>query len=249
MSGSSLVTGLASQPGFYGKLLSHGDFVGRGLSRRFVDIWDRWLQSSLATSEQALGMEWLECYLHAPIWRFALGSGICGDDAWIGVLMPSVDKVGRHFPLTIAVAIPSKAALNETLARADRWYNRIETLALSTLNDDFQLPEFESELQLTPLPIWSGRSNFRPFAGRGTRPPQCAVWLLQPDSERVNAALFASTYPIWSNFRLDGQSLWASAGSEDMYPALVTSQSLPPATRFPAFVCGKWDEHGWRTNR
>jgi type VI secretion system protein ImpM len=88
--------------GFCGKLPARGDFVAGGLPRRFAEAWHDWLQSVLATSRRALGEDWLPIWLEAPIWRFALSPGTCGPDNVLGLWMPSVDRVGRHFPLTFA---------------------------------------------------------------------------------------------------------------------------------------------------
>jgi type VI secretion system protein ImpM len=49
-----------------------------------------------------LGEDWLPTWNMAPIWRFALSPGCCGRDAVLGLWMPSVDRVGRQFPLTFA---------------------------------------------------------------------------------------------------------------------------------------------------
>ena len=84
--------------GCYGKLPSLGDFVSRRLPRSFVQPWDAWLQRALAASRARLGAGWLETYLASPFWRFALAPGLCGPEAWVGVLMPSTDRVGRTFP-------------------------------------------------------------------------------------------------------------------------------------------------------
>ena len=88
--------------GFYGKVPTRGDFVSRRLPWTFVDPWDRWLQGGLACSRDQLGDAWLEVYLTSPVWRFALTPGVCGDAGWIGIVLPSVDRVGRYFPLTVA---------------------------------------------------------------------------------------------------------------------------------------------------
>ena len=42
----------AGAPGFYGKVATRGDFVGRRLPRTFLDPWDQWLQASLAHQER-----------------------------------------------------------------------------------------------------------------------------------------------------------------------------------------------------
>jgi type VI secretion system protein ImpM len=89
--------------GFYGKIPARGDFVGTGLPRGFVGAWDAWMQLMLVASRRELGEEWLPAWLEAPIWRFALAPGLCSTGAVIGLWLPSVDRVGRHFPLTLAL--------------------------------------------------------------------------------------------------------------------------------------------------
>ena len=91
--------------GFYGKLPMVGDFVSRRLPNDFISSWDSWLQSAIAASREELGDDWLKNYLTSPIWRFLLSPGLCGNQAVAGIMMPSVDRVGRYYPLTVAVQI------------------------------------------------------------------------------------------------------------------------------------------------
>jgi type VI secretion system protein ImpM len=84
--------------GFFGKLPARGDFVRAGLSRRFTDRWDGWLQQVLPTCRQLIGIDWDQTWRTAPTWRFALA----GTAPVLGLLMTSIDRAGRHFPLTIA---------------------------------------------------------------------------------------------------------------------------------------------------
>ena len=88
--------------GFHGKIPARGDFVQAGLPRAFTDPWDGWMQRMVAASRAVLGEAWLRAWLEMAVWRFALSSGICGPGAVIGLWMPSVDRVGRYFPLTLA---------------------------------------------------------------------------------------------------------------------------------------------------
>ncbi len=88
--------------GFYGKLPSHGDFVQAGLPRGLVRAWDGWVARVLPASRDRLGSAWLPAWLEAPVWRFILPDNACGAGAAFGVWMPSVDRVGRHFPLLLA---------------------------------------------------------------------------------------------------------------------------------------------------
>ena len=88
--------------GLFGKLPAKRDFIGMNASRRFLEAWEPWLQAGVAMSKQMLGDAWIETYNRAPIWRYWLGADICGE-AMIGAFMPSVDGVGRSFPLAIFV--------------------------------------------------------------------------------------------------------------------------------------------------
>ncbi|MEZ5600327.1 MAG: type VI secretion system-associated protein TagF, partial [Candidatus Competibacteraceae bacterium] len=67
--------------GFFGKLPSRGDFIGRHLPKSFVGPWDSWLQTAVAHSRDQLGENWQEYYCTSPVWRFALGPGLCGPAA------------------------------------------------------------------------------------------------------------------------------------------------------------------------
>jgi len=87
--------------GWWGKLPARGDFVGRGLPPRWRSDWDGWLQQGLSLAAGALDATELRERLavFAP-WRY-LALPAAGD-CWCGILVPSHDRVGRVFPLTLA---------------------------------------------------------------------------------------------------------------------------------------------------
>lgn len=98
--------------GWFGKIPSLGDFVVRRIPPDFVEAWDEWLSTEIFATRQALGSEWPRSYLNSPTWRFVLMPGVLGARSWYGVLAPSVDRVGRHFPLTLVA--PDEAPVGET---------------------------------------------------------------------------------------------------------------------------------------
>ncbi len=83
--------------GFFGKLPSRGDFVRVGLSRALASAWDGWFQGVIPKSHEGEA-----AMRSAPVWRFGIGAGVCGPCAACGVLLPSIDRVGRAFPLLVA---------------------------------------------------------------------------------------------------------------------------------------------------
>ena len=96
--------------GFFGKLPSHGDFIERRVASAFREAWDEWLQRCMTQSQRELGSRWLDCYLTSPMWRFFLCDGVAGAASYAGILLPSVDRVGRYFPLTVVVELPVELA-------------------------------------------------------------------------------------------------------------------------------------------
>jgi type VI secretion system protein ImpM len=97
---------LDARAGLLGKLPARGDFVRENLPRDFADAWDAWWQRGLALTQRRSQDEWRDAWLEAPVWRFVLPPGLCGARGVLGLWMPSVDKAGRYFPLTIAAASP-----------------------------------------------------------------------------------------------------------------------------------------------
>ena len=127
---------MGMEVGFFGKLPSHGDFVGRRVASGFREVWDAWLQRCLTESQRQLGSRWLECYLTSPMWRFFLCDGVAGETSYAGVLLPSVDRVGRYFPLTVVAALPVELGAASLAEGAAGWFNEVEQLCSGALEED-----------------------------------------------------------------------------------------------------------------
>ncbi|MBB4128593.1 type VI secretion system protein ImpM [Xanthomonas translucens] len=135
-------------PGFFGKLPSAGDFVQRRLPPAFVEPWDRHFSQLIAGARAQLGTQWAPAYRGSGLHAFVLGSGLCGELAWAGVLGPGEDRVGRCFPLAIALPLAQGAAPERG------WYARAATLLGQALADrTLGVEAFDAQLQaLAPDP-------------------------------------------------------------------------------------------------
>lgn len=91
---------MTGQLGFYGKLPVRGDFVRRGLSEGVVTGWHDWICRNFVYVRTHVP-DWKKGWLVAPIWRFSLPPGPLSDKTVSGLVMPSVDKVGRYFPFLV----------------------------------------------------------------------------------------------------------------------------------------------------
>jgi len=164
-------------PGWFGKIPNLGDFASRRLPDGFVMRWDRWLQDSLAHARADLGEAWQGTYLVAPILRFWLGPGTLGHGTWGGLLMPSIDRVGRHFPLTIARPFESLAA---TLA-AGAWFRALDSAARRVLDVAFTADDLEVELLSVsqvdiPMTDHAAENLAKNLLDRCATPGACSVW-------------------------------------------------------------------------
>ena len=137
--------------GFEGKLPCRGDFVGRGLPRGFLTPWTAWVEAALAASRASLGETWVEAWLEAPIWCFTLPGGLAGPDAVAGLLMPSVDKADRHYPLTLACVFPAVSAAPDQTAVAP-WLAEAEALAREALAYDLEPDALAQRLTALEIP-------------------------------------------------------------------------------------------------
>lgn len=136
MSSSDLTTG------FFGKIPTTGDFVSRRLPSDFVRLWDRWAARHLVP------------LLASGIWgdhvglRFLLGHEAGGPMA--GVALPSADRVGRRFPLTVAASLWSVETGLATSANS--WFNDVQDMADAAQKGELTADGLEAELALLPFP-------------------------------------------------------------------------------------------------
>jgi type VI secretion system protein ImpM len=221
-------------PGWYGKLPMLGDFASRRLPAPFVATCDAWLAEGVAASRQQLGEQWLESYLTAPLWRFVWAPGVVDDAWWFGVLMPSVDSVGRYFPLLVALSLPAAPVDASALAALDALYVTMGRAALANLQPRASLDEFELALTQTGLGSLAHDAALpeaQRLPGRHRHTTRAALSM-----SRWASGLQAQALAL----QLAGHSLWwpqAAAGGEH---SLSIGSGLPPPAQFSELLLGRW---------
>jgi type VI secretion system protein ImpM len=232
--------------GYYGKLPSHGDFVTRGLPNTFIDTWDIWLQEAIHTSKQQLGDNWLNYYLTSPLYRFVLSPGICGDSAWMGTLMPSVDKIGRYYPMTISLKNDFYNNPFSALQNNNDWFEQIESLTLSCLEDNFNLENFYQKVcQLnTNSQNLSPENTASLFAQMSELDFPDALRLPLDSIKNMPDVLSVILDKLLKNHCL-AYSVWWTRGSEHISPSILICTGLPPFDGIAAMFDGNWQQRGW----
>ncbi len=196
----------AEPPGWHGKLPSLGDFASRRLDAAFVEAWDGWLAAGLLALREADPAGWLAAYLASPSWRFLLMPGVLpgapGRQAWAGVLMPSVDRVGRYFPFTIVQPLGDGPASTAQMAELWHWLGRLDELAGDALQEDWPVDRLEAELARMAPP---------PAAAPAAAPP---AW---PPAGRFDAVPLGADGSAAEVIGREAQALWAAQATGRAY--------------------------------
>jgi type VI secretion system protein ImpM len=222
--------------GLFGKLPAKRDFVAANAPRRFLEVWESWLQSGIATSKQLLGTRWADAYNRAPIWRFWLGADFCGE-AVIGVFMPSVDGVGRSFPLSLFAGEGEGSLAPPELESNDAWFDAAESILLDALEPAATLENVADRLASMPLPALQDRAS---EVGGLRELPDGGILIRNVDHEISLAFLAARRFGHRRAFA--SQSFWWTIGGEGFPPVALSYVGLPPAVRLVDMLTGAFAE-------
>jgi len=225
--------------GVYGKLPNYGDFVHRNLSTTFISEMDYWLQLYISSSSEKLGDSWLSIYLTSPIWRFVLSTGVIDEQHWAGIMLPSVDQVGRYYPLVMAMPLDPQCNPYEFISANVSWFEQLEDCALQALETQQSVEELLEaangfEHQFT--------SN---YAKTGQRMTGDNVQINMQFAEELPVSVYANLLDSVMTKTMNSYSVWSTTGSENIAPCLFTVSGMPKAPNLPAMMDGYWGHWGW----
>ena len=234
----------------FGKLPSHGDFLRRRASDAFVDAWDAWLRECLAASREALGERWLDVYLTSPAWRFVCAAGTCGPAPVIGLMVPSVDRVGRYFPLTLVASLPADVNPIAATTASAAFFDRAERLIIDTLAmEDIDFERFDAqivELGETLEPITLPPRVVLDPAAAAILGDGAQSWQIPLGSTADLAPAFEQLLALRLSSMYEPLALWWTEGSLAVEPSCLITKGLPHPNTFVALLDGAWAQYQWR---
>jgi len=221
--------------GLFGKLSAKRDFIALATPRNFLEAWEPWLQASVSASRNQLGDQWQQAFLTTPVWRFWLGAAICGTTV-AGAIMPSLDGVGRYYPLTLhAVADADSPISPPDIDSQDEWFDTVENFLLSTLDRNAVFEDVSAALDRFAVPRTQlpGVDDARVTLGEGmagmvsaTSGFSVSLSCLRAASPEVYAAA----------------SFWWTTGGRDFPPLVLSCRGLPDPYRYSTLLSGNLGE-------
>lgn len=221
--------------GLYGKVPTKRDFIAISASREFLLAWEPWMQGGVSASTMRLGDGWKPAFLRAPIWRFWLGAGICGETV-VGAFMPSLDGIGRYFPLTLFARAERDAPIPPPeIEPLEPWFERVEACLLSTLDERTTFEAILEGLQGLGMPSTESRSSTMAsaqFLQDGTAVVDAAENGFVAAFRSARIAAHAQAYA--------NASFWWTAGGEGFSPMTLSRRLMPNPFVFIGMITGEF---------
>ncbi len=227
------------QYGFFGKLPARRDFIAHSVPRSFLRFWETWLEKSMTQSRAELGAgAWEEIFRAAPIWRFWLGADVCGQTI-LGAFMPSMDAVGRYFPLTLIAVPEGEAVKPPNIDPRHAWFEKIEDILLSALEPDTSLDAVLEE-------IGKLKNDGADALHASVAEPKFAA----PYNDRPAAPLaelFAVCRLAYQDCSVAATTFWWTAGGEGFRPVGLMRKHFPETEVFTDMLTGHFERRGAET--
>jgi type VI secretion system protein ImpM len=164
------------------------------------------------------------------------------------LVQPSVDRVGRYFPLTVAAGLPSDLEVLDTMIRAAAWYDAIERIAALAFDNQITAERLDERLAGTAFPLTAivhadAAVDTLPIAER----PVHALKVGCPegiDVQQAGVALREAQVNVGHS-----HCVWFNASPGALERVLLVTRALPDSGLAQALFDGRWASHGWPAAR
>ncbi|HFQ5334244.1 TPA: type VI secretion system-associated protein TagF [Vibrio vulnificus] len=221
--------------GFIGKIPAKGDFIKQDLPKPFADLFHDWQQAIIAVSKEQLQETWQSHFLNAPIWHFALDSGVTNDATIIGTMIPSVDAAGRYFFFTLARPVLGDAV---SYWSCRDWANESQDLALTVLDDHFTFDVWSQNLQSGTELINAISAETLPVSQKKLSGEN--LFIKEHTETNVMSLL---SHVVRQQF--PKPCYWWTDGNDAIEPMMLVMDGLPQTGKFAAMLDGQWQKWNW----
>ena len=237
--------------GLYGKMPAVGDFVHRGFSPELLGSLDRFFRTTLNYARDEGTVESLK----ASEQSFTLHirpAALCSS-GFLGCVVPSVDRVGRVFPLCVGLEVPSAP---QSLRAPLPWISlrlAIEVCGATYAAQEQEVGPDELMNRLPPADAWSElMAHSMPFASAG----ESTVPLVSPSTtqfafEGPEARMDPLDKAVCSSLPMQAAALGAVITDTPVtqFGMFFATRSLLSWAAMAALFDGRWEHWGWTYQR
>jgi type VI secretion system protein ImpM len=165
-------------------------------------------------------------------------------------MAPSVDRVGRHFPLTIIAELPPEVDCVAASTQTSAFFESAERLVVETLAaEEVDFERFDGQV------LALGGDLAVLSVPRQVVLGDTAAAIVDGGSQngwQVPIDMSGNLTPVFGqllSFRLlsvyEPLVMWWTEGSSAVEPSCLFVAGLPPPSTFGALLDGSWGQHGW----
>jgi type VI secretion system protein ImpM len=156
-------------------------------------------------------------------------------------MFPSVDRVGRYFPLALFAPLPADADLAVLTVSQSSWFDQLETLAMQALNAGLNFEAWDSAVRDFARP----HIELRGSTEDATVPispglPQKCLHIAIDSHLESGHILAQHTQGLGSP-----RSWWWHTGQGKTQDIFEIAEALPEADEFSALIDQQWVAHNW----
>lgn len=207
-------------PAWFGKIPAAGDFVSHRFPHALQLFWDQWIRTGLARMQEERPDEWRGRFARGPIWNFVIPPSSAIDMVQIGIFSPSVDRVGRLYPLCISQMAPANALpqidtarLGDFLAALGEVLGAVFRQRLGPGDVDCRIASVAS-----PFAAATGGDEIMSILGRDTCAPGAAARTELPRFDLERSLRAGMDFSLW----------WTSSLARHPYQEIAHRGELSP---------------------
>jgi type VI secretion system ImpM family protein len=181
-----------SQVVVFGKTPRMGDFLRVGSGGPAGETLEQWIEQGLAFAEAKRGRDWPAIYAAGATYAFIFRPPRASNvrDTLVGVIKPSVDAVGRRFPLVIYAPALPRASLPWPhvlpMALGD-FFDAAATLLLES-EGVTGIADMQAALRAVPMPlVTEAERNAHEYEAWATSTPIWHAWSVVYGTDELSA--------------------------------------------------------------
>ena len=227
--------------GFYGKLPARGDFVSARVPATFKNTWDDWAQLLVTACKNIANENTTEVWHKLPVYRFYLSAGIAGDNAWVGITLPSQDSVGRLFPFCIARDIEPSLTAPEAFDSHAVFFTEIEEIVTAVYAGELDFDLLGQTLETLDKNVTTDDGNSSPLLSKQSEEPSLAI--------RLSGGLSDNSWLQASNAILgvtcSAHSIWTTSPLSNASEETLVCEIMPSAACCENLFTGQFETTRW----